>query len=590
MSPLRVFRRVFSSHGAPRFVLTAHLFRRFFDNEFVAESGDSVMGVVKVLILLAMPVVFYTCLFYGPYDWIAQIDPTLYEPFSMRNQFGYVCLAMVVVGLVTILEWDALFLDRLDFLTLVPLPLEVRRIFGAKIAALLLFLLLITLAAGAPGAILFPLVASVARHVGFWGLCLWMLVHGLSVAAASAFIFLCFVALQGVLLLLPSRRYFERLSPYVQGALIAVLLVLALRLPQIDQDIPSLLSAQGMLVRLLPPVWFLGLYRVMLGYTDPVYFFLARRALEGLGWVTGISILTYAVNYRWHFKRRVDFAQGPASNPWRLSRGFRRMAGTVFLRRPLERATFAFVFGTLRGSERHRLLLSAYAGVGAALVLESLAALLTRGAATASDRMAILLSVPLLLSFFLLSGLRMVFEIPADTEANWVFQLTERRTSPALISGVRKALVVAATVPILTLALPIYALRLSFGEAVALFLLDFLLVLLLAEVMLLRFQKIPFTCSFNPAQYRSIIVWGVCWWAVFTSYAYGLAKAEEWVLHHPIPLAVFVAFLVGGLCWLRIYNRQGLAEAPPLLYAEEREPVVQTLDLSHCALEREAES
>lgn len=588
LSLLSFFRRRLGKNRPPTFVLTAHLFRRFFDNEFVSESGESHLGFLRILILLGLPGVFYTLYSYAPYDLIAQVRPDLYEPYSMRDELGFVSIAMMVVGLVTILEWDTLFLDRLDFLTLVPLPLSVRRIFGAKVLALLLLLSSVTIAVGGAGTILYPLVASVARHVTFFGLCGWVLVHGLSVAAASAFTFLFFLSLRGLLVTTLSYRWSDIVSPYLQGALIAGFLVVSLLMPRVIHDIPALLPTGSVLIRILPPVWFLGLDRAMLGYSDPVYFFLARRALEGLAWVAGISTLTYMTSYRSHLKSTLEMAQAPASEPWPLTRSLPRIAGMVFLRDSFERASFAFVFDTLRGSRRHRLLLSAYTGVGAALVLESLAALLARGS-TPSDRMAILLSVPLLLSFFVLSGMRIVFEVPAEIEASWVFQLTENKTGLELISGVRKAMVVAGCVPILTLLVPVWALHLSFWQAAAAFLLDFILALLLVEAMLWEYQKIPFTCSFHAAQSRSIIVWGLCW-TVFTSYAYALAKAEEWALHHSVPLVVFLVLLVAGLCWMRICNQQFLQEGHPFVFLEEREPAVQTLDLSHCALQRDAKS
>jgi len=341
------------------------------------------------------------------------------------------------------------------------------------------------------------------------------------------------------------------------------------------------------LIRVLPPVRFLGLYRAMLGYSDPVYFFLARRALEGLVWVGGISALTYLASYRHHFKSTLDVPQPPASEPWLLTQQLCRIARMVFLRKSLERASFAFVFDTLRGSRKHRLLLSAYTGVGAAVVLESLAALLAHGTAN-FDRMAILLSVPLLLSFFVISGLRIVFEVPAEIEARWVFQLTENNASAELTSGVRKAMMVAGFVPILTLLVPVWVLRLSCWQAAAAFLLDCLLATLLAEAMLLNYQKIPFTCSIHATQSRGIILGSACW-AAFCSYAYALATAEVWALRHPAPCMVFLVLLFVLAGAMRIRNRQFLEEDRPFRFSEDREPAVQTLDLSHCALYRDAE-
>ncbi len=107
--------------------------------------------------------------------------------------------------------------------------------------------------------------------------------------------------------------------------------------------------------------------------------------------------------------------------------------------------------------------------------------------------------------------------------------------------------------------------------------------------MLTQYQKIPFTCTFHATQSRSFIVWALCW-VLFTSYAFVLAKAQGWMLHHPVAFAVFLGLLIVGLAILRIRNREFLLEGRPFVFAEEREPAVQTLDLNHCALHPDANS
>jgi len=565
--------------------LTRHFFGRFFDNEFVSQKGESALGVAHFVILLAAPGFIYFFFLYTAYSQMADLAPGLFDPTSMRDEFIYVCLSMLVIGLLAVLEWDSFFPDRVDFLTLIPLPTRPGCIFLAKASALILFLSLFATAVGAPGALGFPLAASGGTHVTFGGICRWSLIHGFTMAAASTFSFLFFVALEGMLLTVLSYRWFEKASAYVQGLLIASVLMFSLFLPRIIGDLSLLLHSHGLLARWLPPLWFLGLYRAMLHYPDPAYLPLARRAVLGVAAVLGISVATYLASYRRHLRRSLEAGEVLPREPWRAGRVLRRLTERVFLRQVLERVTFSFVFKTILGDRRHRLLFASYTGVGVALALESAAALLSRNAVvTASGRAAIFLSIPLIISFFVLSGTRLIFEIPAEVRANWIFQLTERQTNPALLSGVRKAMIVLGTIPILTLAFPIYALHLSFEEAAAAFLLDFVLALILIEMLLIRFRKIPFTCSYLASKSGNFAVWLGCW-LMFSSYAYTLARVEDWALRNPVELVVAVALLLVGLFWLRVYNRRFLTEGNPLVFAEEPEPAVQTLDLSHSALE-----
>jgi hypothetical protein len=59
---------------------------------------------------------------------------------SLGEKEFFICFSMTVMGLVTVIEWEMLFPDRRDYANLTPLPIRLRTMFGAKIAALLAFL------------------------------------------------------------------------------------------------------------------------------------------------------------------------------------------------------------------------------------------------------------------------------------------------------------------------------------------------------------------------------------------------------------------------------------------------------------------
>ena len=48
----------------------------------------------------------------------------------------YLSFSMLVMGAVTVIEWDALFPDRWDYATRMPLPIHSRTIFLGKVGAL----------------------------------------------------------------------------------------------------------------------------------------------------------------------------------------------------------------------------------------------------------------------------------------------------------------------------------------------------------------------------------------------------------------------------------------------------------------------
>jgi hypothetical protein len=327
---------------------------------------------------------------------------------------------------------------------------------------------------------------------------------------------------------------------------------------------------------LFPPAWFLGLYENLGGLRTPVYDELARRALIALGIVVSLALLAYAASYARFLKRSVEIPSRGAGPAW-LYGALRRAADGWLVRHPLERASFYFVGKTMVRNARHRLFLAAYVGVGFALVLETLIAVIARSDTRASYEPA-LRSVPLVLSFFLLSGMRFVFAIPAELRANWAFRLAGCEDRKECLDGTRKAMAAFAIAPLFGLLLPLYAVLWGWQAAVAHILYGFTLSLLLMEILLLNFQKIPFTCSYLPGKAQTPQRW-LLYWVGFSTYAYTMANVEIWLLRHPVRLAVFYA-MAGLAMWAMRSWRNSDSEGFRFIFEDEPEPVVRTLDLT----------
>jgi hypothetical protein len=91
---------------------------------------------------------------------------------------------------------------------------------------------------------------------------------------------------------------------------------------------------------------------------------------------------------------------------------------------------------------------------------------------------------------------------------------------------------------------------------------------LLADVLLVRLRKIPFTCTYRPGRSRARTLWPL-YIAAFSVYSFGLANLEVIALHNTLVLGavLLVAGLMdGGLAVLRHFDLQ---PPPGLSYAEE---------------------
>jgi len=565
--------------------LAKHFFHEFFENEFVSLGSEARLTVVNALALLALPPIFYTLFQVDTYANVFWNVPWTYPSVSLIDHYRFVTFSMVVIGFVAILEWDALFLDRRDYAILTPLPLKAAKIFAAKITALLLFLSLFVVDVGGIPTLLYPLVETTGirgHHVSFLRLCGMIAAHGFAIASASAFSFLLFVALQGLLVNLLSPRAFKKVSLFVQVLGMVTLLLLLFSLPIISTLLPTGQYARSTQPIWLPPLWFMGLYQTLQGSDVAAFHSLARISIVALGLVTLACAAGYILNYKRHMQRALEATEADTASPSWLARGARWVLNQFLLRKPLERATFFFVVSTLARSTRHRLYLAAYVGAGSALATFGILQMVhTEGRSVRTILFPpnnALLSIPLILSFFLLSGMRIVFTIPAELRANWIFQLAEDESWLDCCTGARKAMILSAVL-LLILLFPLYAVLWGWLVAFEHFIFGLMLSLILVELLLINFRKVPFTCSYQPGK-AYITVLGVFYWFAFTTYAYTMATLELWLLQEVLPWIAVIAILLLALAGLTLCRKTSPVEGRGLIYEDEPNPDLQTLGLS----------
>ena len=574
--------------GSQLGALIRHFFGRFFDNEFVAQGTDMYATVVKLLALLATPGLLLPCLRYTTYLKLDAYPPVERLPVLWADQLFFLSFAILVMGGVTVLEWDALFPDRRGYASLIPLPIKSRTLFLAKVGALVVFLIGFTVVVDGPSSVMFPLVSyrgstTSGEMPGMIAALLDILriisTQLLAMLAASAFVFTSMVALEGVLLNVLSVKWFRKASAYVQSVTIFALLSLFFLFPDIGGRIPELKKQHAFELMAFPPAWFLGLHEALLGSRDPVLLELARYAVIAVAGSTVIAAIAYGVAYRRHVRKTLESIEGGDGTRTFLDEWMSAIADRVS-RHPVERGTLAFIGKTVARSAKHRIFLAAYAGVGCAFVLQAL---------VGSGMRQAWLSVPLVLCFFVLSGLRYVFTIPSELPANWIFRVTESEARRNALDGARRAMLWFGVVPLFVAVAPFYFVLWTPGIALQHLAFSVVISILLIQVLLLDFWKIPFTCSYPPGKANVTVLWAVYWFA-FTTYAYSMAALEAWMAGHVSREVTFyfsALVLWFGFAWQR---RRWDAVGFTLLFDDAPDPIVRTLGLSELAWLRRVSS
>jgi hypothetical protein len=399
-------------------ILVDHFFRRFFDNDTLQVDGDTQTTVVRALAIVAAPgmmIAFFLQILYPAKPF--QRPPWL----VIEDHYFFVLFSFVVMGAVSIFEWEMLFPDRIDFLVLSPLSLKPVQMLAAKAAALVTFLMLFLVACNFCGILILPAISRLAFFRQVYA-------HGVAVLLAGAFAALFFLALGGVLLCLLGAPRFRMASPVLQMLSVMVLVLLLLHCVKYVDSMQALLSGPLGVARWLPPVWFLGLYEHLLhGDAAPMFAKeMARYAVRGTVIAAIVAVVTYPV--AWARMRRMAI-EGSSRSKWQGWRWLNRIVHSA-VRRPGERAVFYFIGQTMARNNRYQVYLAMYCGAGLALAVACATAVTPSGGDvhyTLSNR-GLHAVMPLLL-FWVIAGLRAAFAFPLNLSAGWIFRVTGVRTS-----------------------------------------------------------------------------------------------------------------------------------------------------------------
>jgi len=529
-------------------LFVARIFRGGGDSD--TEGLD--LGIGLVLTLLASPGAFVSILLFNKYGSLLQwlrgehnVDTLL---IAFPDEYFFIVLSMTVTGAVAIWRWDAIFPDRRDYMNLVHLPISTRTIFFANLVAVLFLVGLLAFDVNAASCILFPMVVSASQsHFVFF--LEFAAVHAIGVVLASVFAFFAVFSILGLLMAILPPRAFRRVSSYVRGVVVIYLVALLCT----SFAVPGMLRrAQGpapLWTFLLPSCWFVGLCQSLRGRAGPVLMQLSGLALPGVAFLIVFSFCLYALGYRRQFVRIAEMADGtgvarnPRKWPWAAA------LGPLILRTPFQRACFRFVGKTLLRSETHRLVLTATGGLG--LVLAS-QALMNAFTGAKSFRTAMLtpeaLSIPYILTFLIIIGLRVVFELPVELRANWIFQLMLDRDRQECEPLARKVIFVLVLPWLLAITFPVY---LSVAGILVASLHTLLVVTwatLLTDLLLIRFRKLPFTCTLPVFKQHSIVIL-ISFCFGFLIYAVSTPDFESWALSEPrqmlrlLPVAIVAWYI-----------------------------------------------
>lgn len=548
--------------------LSRNFWRRFFENDLLCREADVGLGISHIFAVIALiPGFLAPFLLKLKYMALAAMPPAVVEPYTWEDKVFFVAYSMTIIGLLGIMLWESLFLDRRDFLILSSLPIRLRTVCLAKFAAVLFFPAVFLLAVIHLSPLLMAFLVLPVPTMTEPGR--YLVAHTIAVLSSGIFLFFSIAALPALLVNLLGYRRFRRVSGYVQFTSAWLVLSLASLYPKALAGFDPSRGIDHTIARFFPPMWFLGLFQVLLGRGEIAFRQLAAVAVHALAIAVCAALLGMLAMYLFRTAEIREYQPLPAHGSAPRSRSGFIISGLLnqhVLGHPQERAVFHFMRQTLFRSPGHRLILTCYAGAGFAFAVDGLFALLS-GRALAAATLAPLLSVQLILSFFLLSGMRFLFTLPAEVRANWIFRLTETDVAHPYFSGMRKAMYLGILPGVLLM--PASAFLLGWKAATVHLFYGMACSLLLVELLLVNFRKIPFTCTYLPGKAQLLTRW-VFYWFGFSLYAYQLAALEDWALGSAWRILPLIMLLLMLTTMFRWWNRRK-TEVSGLVFEEQPE-------------------
>jgi hypothetical protein len=425
-------------------------------------------------------------------DLSALPTPGPYREQLMADSLFMLTLPALVTAWAAIALSPSMFPDETDYVALGALPLTRRQIFGAKVLALALLIGALT----AVMILMFGLAFPSFSH-GRWAEAsrgARVLAHVAAGMASSTFAVLAVTSLEGLLLTTLPRRWLATVSTAMQSGLMGALVLtlpFVLRMPKAG----AWLAAEPEALFFVPSGWFLGLEQLLLGRRSPFFDQLALLAGAGLAVTLLVAGACYLILYR-----RVESLLAPPD------RGRVGPARPVRLPAPRRwRAVWHFTTATLARTRHSQILFLVAWAVGIAMAINvllgaGLTTWMTTGRLPRSlMNAAITLPLPMIVMGLL--GVRAAFLLPVSSRANWIFRIldtaVERRGH---LAAVDRAFVLLGIFPAVVLAAPLQFLTLHPAVAAGAVVANVIAALLLTELMLLGWRRVPFTCSWLPGK------------------------------------------------------------------------------------------
>jgi hypothetical protein len=564
--------------------LTRHFVRHFLDVGFMTSEGSdgvrrALLGVMSAVITIGL---FLPRVMLGKYAGIRGI-PDLYHAMVIGDTLMTFAFAMLLAAFAAAFAGDSMFPDETDFRVLTPLPVTRGFVFSAKLRAIAFYLGLAVVVTAL--ALQLPLTAITGGPHAEQTWLARAAMYSVASMSGSLFAAAAVMAIQGLIVVVAPGQHLRAIAVGARTAMlcgVVLLLPLAGRLPRAAAGF----AAETPLLFLAPPAWFVGLQRVSLGAGTAFDVQLAGIGVAALVLCAAVVSGCYVVLYRRFdvLMLRQNLSSGAGRN-----RGLKREASPARVAPDAAstaidqtRVVARFAARTLWRSPLQQVV---FLGVTACGLGWSLNGLLSGGVLTwlrdggvPSPRLiATVTSMPFVLLLMGATGLRAALMLPQDPRANWIFRMREDdELRPAQLDAVERLFMRLVVWPVVLCVLPLQWAVLGV-DALAAMPVTYLVGVVLVELLIRTWRRIPFTCGYIPGKRNVALTFLIALtvYIFFTTFGAGMATLGRF---HPSRLMIVVGILLTAAALLRRHRLRSWGQLP-LMFDDDPPESVQPLQL-----------
>jgi hypothetical protein len=199
------------------------------------------------------------------------------------------------------------------------------------------------------------------------------------------------------------------------------------------------------------------------------------------------------------------------------------------------------------------------------------------GGVPAPQLVAAVTRMPFVLLLAGVTGLRAALMLPQDPRANWIFRLREDDGHrPAQLDAVERLFMRLVVWPVLVCSLPLHWAVLG-ADALTALPIAFLAGVILLELVIIGWRRIPFTCGYIPGK-RNVaqtFLLALITYVFFTTIGAGLTASARF---HPSRFLMVMGILLMTAALIRRYRLRSWGEAP-LMFDDDPPELAQPLQL-----------